>query len=106
MTGIPTSIRVGYRDIAVEAYTTPNFDRHGEYETSTGTIRLSMERPPQRLANTLLHEVLHAAWENTNLPAKAAEEDVVTSLANQLAQVWRDNPTLIAYLSETLGARP
>ena len=101
MTGIPASIRVGFCDFTVEALTEPK-KVLGDIEADHARIRIDVDRPAPMVATTLLHEVLHGAWYMANLPNKAEEEDVVTSLAYQIAQVWRDNPDLVAYLSEAL----
>lgn len=101
MTGIPASIRVGYRDILI-VVTPQASDRHGDYEDTPGIIHVTEDRSDQLQAYTVLHEALHACWALANLGDKADEEKAITGLSTQFAQVWRDNPDLVAYLSDAL----
>jgi hypothetical protein len=51
---------------------------------------------------TLLHELLHAAWTNTALDQDhdaEAQERIVASLAPWLLGTLRDNPALVGYLT-------
>ena len=106
MTDIPASIRVGFQDFAVEPYWHGDPPANGEFLRDAGLIKLDTSLPTQRIAATLLHEVIHAAWDSGMLGETPDEEQAVSVLANQLAQVWRDNPALVAYLESTLGNRP
>lgn len=53
-------------------------------------------------AECLLHEILHAIYDQTSLRGggKALEEDVVSSISALLVSVLRDNPTLVTLLVE------
>lgn len=57
------------------------------------------------LADTLIHEVLHAIWASAALPSRVAEERAVTHLARGLAAVARDNPGLFGHI-ESLAQGP
>lgn len=55
---------------------------------------------------TLLHEILHAAWERAFPGAAdswdAYEERFIRDMSPVLLGILRDNPTLVRYLTETL----
>jgi hypothetical protein len=105
MTSIPTSIRVGYRDYRVEmwsAITATSSERYAECDRVALVIRVREDLPEQFKAECVLHETLHAAYDMAGLESGDPEERTVSLLSNQLAAIWRDNPDLVAYLSEAL----
>ncbi len=57
-----------------------------------------------RKVSALLHEVLHASWHFANFDpdneGKISEEQVVSGLERILLAVLRDNPDLVAYLTD------
>lgn len=59
--------------------------------------------PKGEVADTLIHEILHAIC-HSYLPdvERADEEEVVTMIAHGLTQVLRDNPTLFPELKKLL----
>lgn len=98
---MPTTIRVGHLDYRVEDWTPSEAyvnGRFGECDKHHLVIRVRADLPAQRKAEVLLHEVLHAAWEMGDLSDGCAEEKVVTVLANQMTQVWRDNPEFVSFM--------
>lgn len=48
-----------------------------------------------RMAEVLLHEVLHVVFANTKFAPESDEERAVTVLASSLTQIARDNPEFI-----------
>ena len=56
----------------------------GEFNNSTGTIKIKAGMPKSQTEETLLHEIIHAC--NPDL-----KEEVVGSLSMILYQVYRDN---------------
>ncbi len=58
-------------------------------------IEYGSQYPEEVLADTVLHEVLHAVWHNYLDEPQAEEEKAVTMLAHGLIQVIRDNPKFI-----------
>lgn len=103
---MPKTIRIGYRDFSVESWPSAiamASDRLGECDKLNGILRVSDNLDGIKAANTLLHEVMHACWELAELDDKDEEEKTVGCLANQLTQVWRDNPKLVAFLNSQLG---
>lgn len=64
-------------------------------------IRIDTRRPHTAVAETLLHEALHCAWQLTPLRTThddAGEEAVVTALAPLLLELLQRNPKLLRYL--------
>jgi len=105
MSSLPASIRVGYLDFAVEIWVTQHANaagRYGECDKANAIIRVDTSYGPVKAASTLLHEVIHACFDVAGIEDTDSEERTVTHLSNQLAQVWRDNPDLVAYLSDAL----
>lgn len=103
MTDLPTKIRIGFRDFDVVRIDRMERDLFGECDVNRSVIRICTDFEPVRTANTLIHETLHAAWSSARLGDKEAEEKVVTHLADQLTQIWRDNPLLVEFINESLG---
>lgn len=100
----PASIRVGYRDFRIEPWPAREASanqKFGEYCHTTGVIRVRADLEPQIVGMLMLHEVLHAAWDVGELPS-ADEEKTVSALANQLAQIIRDNPDFVEFVSRAL----
>lgn len=101
----PRKIRVGCHryDVIVDAVGLVG--EHAELRGSTVsdslTIALDGRLPRSVQQETLLHEVLHAAWDTTGAsagPAKDHEELVVSALAPALLGALRRNPRLVAFL--------
>lgn len=109
MIELPKSIRVGYRTYIVEAWPAIEASgegRFGEHSPLSGVIRVRDDLDPVEKANTLLHEVLHAAHFVGGIQGgNKSEEDTVIILANQLAQIWRDNPDWVAFMSAALNPK-
>lgn len=100
---LPETLRIGYRDFTVEAWAKPPIEVAGECDTNWGAIKVDTQYGPERTAEVLLHEVLHAAYRNGGIEQGDSEERVVTILANQLSQIWRDNLDLVTFMSESLA---
>jgi hypothetical protein len=104
---LPKSVRVGYRDFIVENWESRfavASGRVGECDKMGGVIRVDTQYGPQRAALTLLHEVIHAIWDTAEMDELDLSEEVVVSvLAAQLTQIWRDNPDFVAFMSASLA---
>jgi hypothetical protein len=103
---LPKSIRVGYSDFAVcemSPLAATGKDVFGECDLTMAEIRIRADIGPQKMANTLLHETLHAAYYIGDLGRDDKQERIVTVLANVMSQVWRDNPELVAFINERLS---
>lgn len=74
----------------------------GETYGDRARIELDPDVPLSLLRETVLHELLHAAWDCTALRIEpglvGAEERIVTSLAPIVLDALRRNPQLVALL--------
>jgi hypothetical protein len=70
----------------------------GLYGGREGAIWVDTGSDPAEIADTLLHETLHAIWRHYALDDNAEEERAVTLLAHGLTQVLRDNRDLLTFL--------
>lgn len=103
MAQMPETIRVGYLDYVVEAWPSSlasTSDRIGECDRQNSIIRIRDDLPPQKTAEVLLHEVLHAAYDMGCISGED-EEKIVSIFGHQLTQIWRDNPQFVAFMEST-----
>lgn len=104
----PAKIRVGHADYRVE--TVKELDggeTMGQFLRDQGIINMVLTSPVAD-ANTLLHEVLHAAFGESGLDhgvLSKHEERIVSALTNQLLQIIRDNPKLVSYLTKAIRGK-
>lgn len=97
---MPRSIRVG--NITYKVLVQPQLQMDamqcmGICFLDKSEIWLSPELHDQMLAETLLHEVLHAVHANFDLNDDSDEESFTLLTARGIAQLWYDNPKLIAW---------
>lgn len=112
MSKLKDKIKIGYLDVGIRLMSKKNYpkwvkDNYGEYDSNKSQILLSNELSKIEEANTFLHELLHASiWvsglsaEGNVLEPKKREEVVVNVLANNLAQIFRDNKWVLPYLNK------
>lgn len=103
--GTPASIKVGPFVYAVKRWKrlpAENAEAWGMCDRASTVILLAETTSHQKQREVLLHEVLHAIYGVTGLHHKdgAPEELVVTDLSPTLLSVLRDNPDLVAYLTQ------
>src|SRR5271169_6288999 len=73
---------------------------YGLTDKSELVIYLNPVCGQDRQKQTLMHEVIHAAWDEAQLDGgKHDEEKIATFLGPMLTRVIRDNPSLIAWLT-------
>lgn len=104
----PKLLRIGPFDYEVlrGAFSTLELasrDRVGECDYSDLTIRVSHQLAPGQQRETLLHEALHAVADLAGLPSELGadlDEKIVRRLAPLLLALMRDNPKLVAFLTE------
>ena len=104
----PRKVKVGYRDFTVTARSVVEMNEEralGLTFKDRALIDLDETLDRQQMAETLLHETLHAIWHVQCLPGKAGEEQVVTALSKGLAGVFRDNPEAIKWILAGLKAK-
>lgn len=110
---IPTHIRVGpyrytvYRDSARMADIRNESDvahRVGQVSFQKLEIDIDPKLAHDRQVSTILHEVLHACWQFANLDnftdEKVDSEQIISGLERGVLCVLRDNPDLVAYLTD------
>ena len=114
MSKLKTKIKIGYADIKIKLLDkkdNPKWckDHFGEYDSNKSEMLINSNLSNIEEANTFLHELLHASiWisglstEGGVLEQKKREEIVVNALANNLAQVFRDNKWILPYLKTNL----
>jgi len=110
----PTKVKVGWKDIDIEyvkaSFKKDNTDCYGQYLNRENKIEIHEELNPDDLANTMLHEVMHAIVYHSSLnqpggPLKdeESEEQTTNSLSNWLIGVFRDNPWFLDFLKENIN---
>jgi len=111
---LKSEIKVGYSTIEIEkrtsSFSTTNMvDIYGQYLPRENKIEIQPGLSDIDEANTLLHEIMHAAvWVSSlnqggqPLEEGDNEELVVNSLTNTLTKVLIDNKWLLPYLTKKL----
>lgn len=93
--GIPKRVRIGCYDFSVVIMGGNDQDNdrlYGDMNAPLQRIRLAPHLSPQRLANTFIHEVLHAIHGYLGITDDSTEEECTTRGANGLCMFWQDNP--------------
>lgn len=105
---MPGMIRIGYKDVSVIKTPLITEDHAGLFRHGVDAqILIAEEQEGVELADTAVHELLHAVWryygltDNVSIPDDV-EEQVVSVLAHGLVQVMRDNPEFIDWLREQM----
>ena len=114
-TGLPNKVRVGYKDIKIK-YVRPDYkkwvmtDCFGEYDYRQNVINIQHDLCGQERANTIIHEIMHAAVQVSGLNQEKAalekdehEEAVVNQLTNVMMGVFRDNDWIVEMLKTDLN---
>jgi hypothetical protein len=104
MTKRPSKVRIGGHTYKVADWARGDADSaHADAEILPGLslIKIKVGQTPYNEGNSVLHEVLHAIWDDLVLPPEG-EEKLVTALSNGLCQVVVNNPTLFVWLAERL----
>jgi len=114
MSKLKKTIKIGYADVKIRLLNkkeSPKWckDHFGEYDSNKSEMLINSNLTKIEEANTFLHELLHASFwisglstEGGVLEPKKREEIVVHALANNLAQVFRDNKWILPYLKTNL----
>jgi hypothetical protein len=98
---MPKVVQVGPYTYKVVLLAKEMSELYGETDSREQAIRLHPDQARDSMADTLLHEVLHAVWHCSGLhDGKYNEEQVVRGLTTWLLLVLRDNPELVSYLCE------
>ena len=113
MSKLPDKIKIGWKDVKIEKVKTSfiknNSDYWGQYIARESKIEIQEEAKGIDLANTLLHEIIHAIVYHSSLNSEGGplkdgdeEEQAVNSMTNWLIGVFKDNPWLLDTLKETI----
>ena len=103
--GLPPSVRIGPFDFRVDPWPPAEAAQRealGEIDRIGLVIRIRQDLPPQRQAETLLHEIVHGIWSVGSIDCLVpGEEGFVSAFSTFLMQVMRDNPQLLAWFVAT-----
>lgn len=104
---MPRQVRIGCYTFQIEISERFDADAAGQWGHTNfvgNRIRLSPDMSRERLANTFIHECLHAMHHVYGLlGGEHSEEEYTTLDANALCAFYRDNPEAFAWWQEALG---
>ena len=101
--GLPSVVRIGPFDISVVVKDKINEDYDEGTYTHGVAIELRAHQPNATFAlDTLLHEINHGIYRTFGLDDRSSEETIVATMATGWTMIYRDNPTLIAWISRTV----
>ncbi len=105
MTTIPAKLRIGALDYDVLPSQGDHPDELGSVNPDMLRIYLRNGIPAQKVAEVLIHEILHACYDGASLAkaGKLTEEHIVNGLGYQIVQVMRDNPALLKFIGDVFG---
>lgn len=92
---MPTQLRIGsydYQVVVMNPNDPDNTRLFGDMSAAMQRIRIAPGMTPKRLANTFMHEVLHAVNEYFGIDDQSTEEQGVTQGANGLCLFFQNNP--------------
>lgn len=99
--GMPKALKIGnYRFpvVLLEPGAAQASNAHGSMCPVEQTIRISPGQNPQNLADTFIHEVIHAIHFHFELLGDESPEELITTFtAHGLCQLWQDNPMAMAW---------
>mgnify|MGYP001609000495 CR=1 FL=1 len=103
---LPAKIKVGGLDFRVEAWAQPSArgsQRFGEFSAAEELIRVQVaDRSPMFVLEVLLHEIVHAIWWVGGLRNGDDEERCAQVMGPAWAQIFRDNPELVAFIQDSV----
>ena len=94
------SLRIGCRKYSVQEWADSEMmttDSYGQCDKQRGVIYICTHLDPIVVADTFLHEIMHAIWHEYNLQDSDQEERIVHTLSTGLVQVMLDNPQLLTW---------
>ncbi len=98
MTPPPRSVTIGpykYGIKLVKELGEPE-ELDGVTDTAGSRLLIKKDLSPSRMRETVMHEILHAIWDVTNLP-KAYEEKVIMRLSPILLDTLQRNPEVTSW---------
>jgi hypothetical protein len=100
---LPATVKIGHLDFSIVLASAADIGAYGDCNIDEQRIRIDQNLKPQTLAETLMHEILHAGWPTHMKGTGGKEEEVVSALSPNLAQIWRDNTVLIQWITHSLA---
>ena len=92
---LPPSVRVAAFDIKIEPWSGHDSDDQGKFGLFSArqqTVWVDSTLKPQKLLDTVLHELGHAIYWAYGIDDEDKEERIVGTFATAWAQILRDNP--------------
>jgi hypothetical protein len=109
MQGLPALVKIGaciYTISCVDQETLTDVGRWAEINYRLREIHYGSTRPERAQAEDIIHEILHAIFDDIGLDwGKKDEEKMTSRLAPRLAALIADNPELIERLTDALTDR-
>lgn len=105
---LPASVQVGHLHYRVETVSDESWRERfaGQCDRDRQVIKIATGMADGTTAETLLHEILHAAWAVGKCgPLGKREERAVNGLAPILLMVMRDNRALFASIVEAIETK-
>jgi hypothetical protein len=105
---LPLRVKVGaydYRLVLSEDWGPDGEDTWGHCDANTYVIHVYGLRHapnPEFVVGVVIHEILHAVWDERHLGKRPDEEKVVSRLEVGLLSLFRDNPKLINWIKKGL----
>jgi hypothetical protein len=98
---LPPVIKVGATEYILHVGHIKDSDEYGNCDTHLQVITISDNQTRQSAGDTLLHEILHAIWNESGLAfVKRDEETVVRITASWLNMVFKDNPIVAKFIMD------
>jgi hypothetical protein len=92
----PTFVRILNKRYSIEyvdKLQEQDLGRFGLCDTNNQRILIADQNSSEQIADTFLHEVIHAyTWEMKVLDSENLKESIASRLATGLCQFWQDNP--------------
>lgn len=103
---LPNTVKVGWKTFALEVWDSVDAARahkYGECDHLAGVIRVDRRYGDAQFAETLLHELMHAAFDIGGInrvrdDERYSEEAVVSFLSTWMMTLFCDNPWLLGFL--------
>lgn len=98
-------VRVAAFDFEIIPWThkeATSMQRYGECSSFELKIRIDETLVPVQMVDTLLHEIGHAIYWAYNIEDEDKEERIVSTQATAWTQIFRDNPELLSFITQSL----
>lgn len=105
---LPLKVRIGYKDIEVkfqDSVLIDGQDHWGTFNYGEGQLLIKDSLCNEDTAEVFLHELLHGAFKMGGLRHRynrEEEEQIVSCFSDQLATIFKNNPTVLDTLKKGL----